>query len=281
MCATPLQGIQIINLGVNLPGPAAAARLVQLGATLIKVEPPSGDPMERRLPAWYQALSAGQKIIRLDLKQADQRQELDPMLAAADLLLTSSRLASLARLGLAWRDLHPRFPQLCQVAIIGHPAPDEHRPGHDLTYQAWAGLVQPPGMPHTLLADLAGAEHAATQALAMVLLRERGFGSGYCEVSLLEAAEAFTGPIRYGLTTPGGLLGGGLPGYGLYRTQEGWLAVAVLEEQFWIKLNQELGLNPDIAGQADLQEKFLGHTAVHWETWAVERDLPLVAVREG
>src|SRR5262249_35929792 len=93
---------------------------------------------------------------------------------------------------------------------------------------------------------------------------------------LAEAAEYFAQPLRYGLTTSGGILGGGFPGYNLYRTKHGWLALAALEPHFWQKLGQELGLVSPTQDQ--LQNIFLTSTAREWETWGAERDLPLAAV---
>lgn len=273
----PLAGMSVVTLAVNVPGPAAAARLAESGAAVTKVEPAGGDPLARFAPAWYESLAAGQEVRRLDLKSAPDREELDSLLARADLLLTSSRPASLERLGLPWEALRAAYPRLCQVAIVGHPAPRENEPGHDLTYLAGWGLLSPPEMPRTLLADLAGAERAAGAALGLLLGRERGFGAGYAEVALSEAAEAFAAPLHHGLTSPGGVLGGGLPGYGLYRASDGWIAVAALEEHFLGRLLSELGM--ERADRKALAAAFAERPVSEWERWAVERGLPVVAVR--
>ena len=159
----PLGGIQAVSLALNVPGPAAAARLRRLGAAVAKVEPPGGDPLASGCPAWYEELCAGQEVVRLDLKDAAGRAALDGLLEEADVLLTSNRPAALNRLGLSWPDLHVRFPRLVQVAIVGHAAPHQDVPGHDLTYLASVGLLTPPQMPRTLLADLAGAERAVSE----------------------------------------------------------------------------------------------------------------------
>src|SRR4029450_14139457 len=98
---------------------------------------------------------AAQQAVTLDLNRVADRVRLDELLEPADLLLTSSRPGALARLALAWAELHARFHRLCQVAIVGHPAPYQDRPGHDLTYAGAHGLVVPPDLPHTPLADLA------------------------------------------------------------------------------------------------------------------------------
>lgn len=274
----PLRGVRVLTLAVNLPGPAAASRLCAMGASVIKVEPPGGDPLARMCPGYYEDLSAGQQAVRLDLKDKKDRASLDDLLERTDLLLTASRPAALGRLGLSWPELHVSFPRLCQVAIVGHPPPDEDTPGHDLTYQARFGTLSPPEMPPVLVADLAGAEQAVSAALSLLFARERGQGARYEQVALSEAARSFAEPLRQGLTATGGVLGGGFPGYGLYRTWDGHVALAALEPHFWELLLQELEVEGD---RQDLERIFETKTAEQWEEWAAERDLPLAAVRQG
>ena len=157
----PLEGIHVLTLAVNLPGPTAVARLCELGATAVKVEPPAGDPLAHARPRWYEELHRGLTVLTLDLKGADGRNQLDHWLSRSDLLMTAMRPAALQRLGLDWPSLHARRPRLCHVAIVGHAAPHEARPGHDLTFQARAGLLEPPRLPRTCLADTAGSLRAA------------------------------------------------------------------------------------------------------------------------
>lgn len=276
MTNSALSGLRAVSLCINLPGPVAAARLVALGMGLTKVEPPGGDPLALAAPALYNELRAGQEVRTLNLKEAADRRELDRLLAGCDLLLTSSRPGGLARLGLDWETLHSRFPRLCQTAIVGHPPPEENRPGHDLTYAAGLGLVRPPHLPPTLIADLAGAEQAVSAALAVLLARERGGGAGYAQVSLADAAADFALPLRHGLTTPGGILGGGLPGYNLYRTADGWIALACLEPHFWEGLLAHLGLKD--GSYPVLSEMFAARPSLYWVAWAKSKDIPLAAV---
>ncbi len=275
----PLEGMRVVNLAVNLPGPAAAKRLEQLGARVCKVEPPTGDPLAQYCPRWYEELNAGQQIQVLDLKSEEGRSRLDAMLREADLLVTASRPAALARLGLGWQELHRRFPRLCQVAIVGYPPPREDEPGHDLTYQARMGLLSPPRMPRTLLADMAGAERAVSAALALLLARERGVEAGYARVALAEAAAAMAEPLRHGVTAPGALLGGGLPGYNIYRAGDGWVAVAALEPHFKRRLDCELGCEE--SSIEELRRIFPTRTAAEWQQWGRQRDLPIVEVCRG
>src|SRR5689334_21257410 len=107
-----LQGIKIVSLELNAPGPVAAQRLTQLGAEVTKVEPPAGDPAGKAAPEWYKALRSGQTVLRLDLKDAAGKACLDDLLAKSDLLLTSFRPSALRRLGLDWGELHARHPRL-------------------------------------------------------------------------------------------------------------------------------------------------------------------------
>ncbi len=247
-----------------------------MGASVVKVEPPGGDPLARMCPGYYEDLNAGQEVVRLDLKDRHDRASLDERLGGTDLLLTASRPAALGRLGLSWPELHAGFPRLCQVAIVGHPPPDEDAPGHDLTYQARFGTLSPPEMPPVLVADLAGAERTVSAALSLLFARDRGHGAGYERVALSEAARSFAEPLRQGLTAPGGVLGGGFPGYGLYRARQGHVALAALEQHFWKRLLEELESTGD---RRDLGRIFETRTARQWEAWAAERDLPLAAVR--
>lgn len=271
-----LEGIRVLNLAVNLPGPAAARRLHQLGAAVVKVEPPAGDPMELYNAQWYRDMAAGHTVLRLDLKEAGDREALDLLLAETDLLITANRPQALERLGLGWSELHLKYPRLCQVAIVGYPHPRENEAGHDLTYQASLGLLDPPNMPRTLLADMAGAEQTAAGALALLLGRERGLGSGYAEIALSEAAAAMAQPLSYGCTAPGALLGGGSPEYNLYRTGAGWVALAALEPHFQKRTEEALG----VSTPEEYRAVFAAKSAAEWQEWGRRLDIPIVALKE-
>jgi crotonobetainyl-CoA:carnitine CoA-transferase CaiB-like acyl-CoA transferase len=193
--------------------------------------------------------------------------------------VTALRPSALERLGLGWDALHARHPLLCHVAVTGFAAADADAPGHDLTYQARAGLLLPPAMPRTLLADLAGGERAALAGATLLLARERGGGARRADVSLAEAALPFADPLRFGLTAPDGVLGGALPGYGLYAARDGWVAVAALEPHFWRRLCDALGVPEARADRAALERAFAAEDARHWERWGREHALPIAAVR--
>ena len=271
-----LSGVRVVTLAQNVPGPVAAARLRSHGADILKVEPPGGDPLAQYSPSWYEELHRGCEVVRLDLKRPAERAVLEERLRDADVLLTSNRPSGLERLGLGWEAVHARHPRLSAVAIVGYPPPDEELAGHDLTYVAKLGLVEPPRMPLSLFADLAGAERAIAATLSLLFRRERTGLAGHALIPLASAAEGFAAPLRHGLTSPDGLLGGSLAGYRLYRARSGWIALAALEPHFWSRLGAALGIAEP--GEESLQERFLQRDAADWEDWANERDLPLVAV---
>ena len=275
----PLRGIHVLSVALNIPGPVAAARLQQLGAMVTKIEPPAGDPLHAACPAWYRALTHGQKIMVLDLKSRDDGRRFHALLAACDVLLTAQRPQALARMKLDWPTVHRGHPRLIQIAILGYAGDAAGVPGHDLTYQAKLGLVSPPQLPRTVLVDLVGGERAVSEAMAALFARERGSAAGvYREIALADVGVAAAKPLAYGMTVPGGVLGGGLPGYNLYRAKSGWIALAALEPHFWQRLGLELGVeNP---GRGKLATLFRGRSAEEWETWAAARELPIVAVRD-
>ena len=277
MSSSLLAGLRVLSTALNLPGPAACSRLRDLGASVDKVEPPAGDPMQHYQPAWYERLHANVRVHRLDLKAPEGRAAMDALLLEADVLVTAQRPTALARLGLGARDLAERFPRLCHVAITGHAPPDEEQVGHDLTYLAGVGLLVPPALPPTLFADMAGAERAVTTALALVLARDRGRPANAAFSPLADAAEWLARPLAEGLTAPGALLGGGYAGYNVYAAKDGWIAVAALEPHFAKALGEALGVTPlDIPR---LAQRFATETAAHWEAWARAHDLPIAALR--
>lgn len=267
---------RVVALVTNIPGPVAAARLAALGAEVVKVEPPAGDPLEGAAPGWYRELCAGVQVRRLDLRDGAGRAELEPLLAQADLLITAMRGGALRRLGLDWPALHARYPRLCHVAIVGESAPNDDRAGHDLTYQARAGLLSPPAMPRTVYADLFAAERAVAAALAALHERDACGEGVRAEIAIAEGAALLADAVRHGLTSPDGPLGGGSPLYRLYRASDGWVALAALEPHFRERLPDALRVPR--ADPESLASRFAQESCAYWERIAREFDLPLARV---
>lgn len=271
----PLEGVRVVALVTNIPGPLAAARLAWLGARVVKVEPPHGDALEAAAPAWYAALVADVQVERIDLRCAQAR--LLAHLAAADLLITSMRPRALQAAGLDWEQLHATFPRLSHIAIVGEAGANADRAGHDLTYQARAGLIAPPTMPPTVIADMFAAERALSASLTSLYVRARGGEGSRYEIAIADGAAALADAIRHGLTTPDGPLGGALPYYGLYRTADGWIALAALEPHFQTRLREVLEV--DVHDRNALAACFARQTSAYWEEAARIQDLPIAAIQ--
>ena len=247
----PLKGVRLVSLALNLPGPAALMRCRQMGAACLKVEPPaptgaspgiSGDPMSAYNPAAYAALHDGIRTQTADLKTDKGQAALHRALAKADVLITSFRPSALVKLGLTWKALHQRHPQLSQVAIVGSPGDRAEEPGHDLTYLAENDLVTGLELPATLYADMGGslmASEAVLQAVMSQRAKQRGV---YLEVALSSAAAYLALPRAWGLTAPGAPVGGAHAGYRVYPCKDGRVAVAALEPHFAARLCEAVGL---------------------------------------
>ena len=264
-----LDGIRIVTIAQNVPGPLAAARLANAGARVVKVEPPEGDPFLAISPAWHAEMHVGVSIERLDLKDQAGHARLMVLLQDADVFITSQRPSALARLAIDPDTLRSGIPRLRMLRIVGSLRAPDH-PGHDLTYQAQAGLLGD-AMPRTLAADVMASERAFAGTLA--LLRQPP--GSLMDVGLVESLDPLLAPLRHGLTVPHGTLGGGAPRYRVYPARTGHVAVAALEPHFETRLYQAL----DLPAQSDPASRFLERTAAEWERWALEHDLPIVAVR--
>ena len=274
----PLAGVRVVSIALNLPGPACVRRLADFGASVIKVEPPDslgGDPMRTYAASYYQALHHGLDVRTLNLKDAEQRAAMDDLLSNADVFVTAQRKAALARLQLTGDVLAARFPHLCHIAIVGDENSDIA--GHDLTYMADVGLATPPRLPPTLFADLTGAERAVTATFAALRIAQTTGRGHHYVVSLSEAAMALTGPMKYGLTSVGGLLAGSHPGYNFYRALDGWIALAALEPHFVERLQKASGVAFTVK---DLQQFFSTKSTMAWNAWAVTHDIPLSVIHD-
>ncbi|NQW81059.1 MAG: CoA transferase [Polaromonas sp.] len=277
-----LKGVRLLSLALNLPGPAALMRCQQMGARCVKLEPPSGDPMQRYSPPAYAQLQSGIKVITVDLKTEAGQKKLHRELAKTYVLITSFRPSAIEKLGLGWKNLHRLYPALSQVAIVGSPGARAEEPGHDLTYLADSGLVPGLELPATLYADMGGSL-AASEAVLQAVLSQRNSGKGIrLEVALSSAAHYLALPRHWGLTQPSGFVGGAHAGYRVYACKDGRVAVAALEPHFAAALCAAAGL--PASDVASLQTKttrdgiarFLKkQTRQQLDVLATLRDIPL------
>ncbi len=234
----PLQGTRILSLALNLPGPAALWRCAGMGADCRKLEPlapgadRSADPMGLYCPDAYAQMHDKVQTLQADLKTAEGQASLHAQLAQTDVLLTSFRPSALSKLGLGWEALQQRYPRLSLVRVVGSAGELADVPGHDLTYQAEAGLVHSTALPPSLFADMAGALMASEAVLQAVLVSGRSGRGILREVGLAQAAQWLALPWHWGLTQPVGDVGGAHAGYRIYPCADGIVAVAALEPHF-------------------------------------------------
>lgn len=280
--AAPLEGVRVLSLALNLPGPAALLRCRGMGAACPKLEPPGGDPMALYNRRAYAALHEGVEIRSVDLKSEAGQEQLHAELAATDVLLTSFRPSALAKLGLDWPALHARHPRLSQVAIVGAPGERAEEPGHDLTYLAESGLVTGTELPPTLYADMGGALLASEAVLKAMLLRSRKAGGVYLEVALNASADWLALPRAWGLTQPSGAVGGAHAGYRVYPCADGRVAVAALEPHFAARLCEAAEIaSRDMLAPATheaLADWLATRTRAELDAMARERDVPLLTL---
>lgn len=284
----PLQGVRILSLALNLPGPAALMRCHAMGARCTKLEPPargnapSGDPMAQYNPAAYAAMHQGVRRVVADLKSDAGQRVLRRELAKADVLLTSFRPSALAKLGLDWKVLHKAYPQLSMVAIVGASGARAEEPGHDLTYMAENDLITGLELPPTLYADMGGSLMASEAVLQARLLQLQKGKGARLEVALSDAAAYLGLPRAWGLTKEGAAIGGGHAGYRVYACKDGRVALAALEPHFAVALAKAADLpNADVATmmapatQTALAQFFAGKTCKQLDALGVAKDIPL------
>ena len=234
----PLAGLLVVDMTRFLPGPFASRELLRLGARVVRLESPGGDPLQELAPAWHGALNAGKESVACDLKAEPERGR--ALCAQADVVLESFRPGVVERLGVGPDDL-PDTVVYCSLSGFG---PGDLRAGHDLNYQGFAGLLADtaPAMPPVQIADLAaGALGAIAEILAALLERERTGKGRRLTLSLTHGAHRLVAHRLGGEPIPR-LLTGGLACYRIYATADGrHLTVAALEPRFFQRLCELIG----------------------------------------
>jgi alpha-methylacyl-CoA racemase len=242
----PLAQLLVVDLTRYLPGAYASRELLRLGARVVRLEAPEGDPMRQVAPAWDEALGAGKESVACDLKS-------DPGLgralcARADVVLEGFRPGVAARLGVGPDDV-PERTVYCSITGFGTDGPHADRVGHDLNYLGWAGVLEDtaPGLPPLQPADLAAGALAATlEILAALLERERTGVGARLTISMTHGAHRLVSHRLGGDPLPR-FLTGGLACYRIYATADGrHLTIGALEPKFFVRLCEVVG-RPELA----------------------------------
>ena len=291
-------------LDLSSVGPAARTSrwLADYGATVVKVGPVPKDTGVQITPPFY-AYSAHRRMQRalVDMKAPEGREAFLRMVEGADVLIESFRPGVVDRLGVghdAVRAINPRIVY-CTITGYGQTGPWRDHAGHDINYVATAGVLDqigtaggPPALPNFQIGDLLGGALTGLAGILAAVIAARATGQGrYVDVSMTDAvfAHAYSpllAVLSSGRTAPRGTdaLSGGMPGYGLYRTQDGrHLAVGALEPKFWRLFCTTLG-RPDFEPygldggregarvKAQLTDMFARQPLAHWAALFAEVD---------
>jgi alpha-methylacyl-CoA racemase len=253
----PLAGHLVVDMTRYLPGAYASRELQRLGARVVRLEPPEGDPMRHVGPAWETALNAGKESVACDLKAEPELGR--ALCGRADVVLEGFRPGVAARLGVGPDDV-PESVVYCSITGFGASGPHAGRAGHDLNYLGWAGMLEDtaPNLPPLQPADLAaGALGAVTEVLAALLERQRTGRGARLTISMTHGSHRLVSHRLGGDPQPR-FLTGGLACYRIYETADGrHLTVGALEPKFFVRLCELLGL-PELAPrqfEPDAQEE--------------------------
>lgn len=266
-----LDGLRVVDLTRNLPGPFATRLLADLGAKIIKIEPKNGDPA-RALGDLFGALNHGKTIEKVDFRDPKGIAAIKAHLKSADVMLDSFRPEVLEGMGLDAKTLHALNPKLVMVSITGYGVADgrsdgsddsqikphiEHnwadKAGHDINFMAMSGVLDQlktaageQAMPNIQFADLAGGSDTAVIALLAAVLSAQRTGKGrHVAVSMTHSLYQHmvmpkaTGKLVKSFSGKSpkpqhDFLGGLLPCYRLYKTADDrYMAVGSLELKFW------------------------------------------------
>jgi alpha-methylacyl-CoA racemase len=242
----PLADHLVVDLTRYLPGAFASRELQRLGARVVRVEPPEGDPMRHVAPAWDDALNGGKQSVAVDLKAEPGFAR--ALMARADVVLEGFRPGVAERLGVGPDDT-PRSVVYCRITGFGAEGPHAARAGHDLNYLGWAGVLADtaPGLPPLQPADLAaGALGAVTEILAALLERKRTGEGARLTISMTHGSHGLVSHRLGGDPLPR-FLTGGAACYRIYATADSrHLTVAALEPKFFVQLCALVG-RPELA----------------------------------
>ena len=274
---TPLSGIRILDLSRLLPGPYATLLMADLGAEVIKIETPRVGDYARHAPPefggndMFYLLNRGKKSVGLNYRNKRGREIFLQLADTADVIIETFKPGSVDKWKIGYDVVKERNPGVvyCSLSGYGQDGPYRLRAGHDLNYVALAGMLglngvsgQAPVVPGVQVADLGGAMMATIAILGALMGRERSSEGAYLDISMLDTVVSLMMPVAGGWwhgtgqvpaagKTP---LGGALPCYGVYETQDGhYLTFGAIEPPFWSTFCEKTE-RPDLLKSAFVQE---------------------------
>jgi crotonobetainyl-CoA:carnitine CoA-transferase CaiB-like acyl-CoA transferase len=238
----PLRDIRVLDFSLLLPGPFATLALADLGADVVKVEPPDGDFARHMPSALFRMANRNKRSMLLDLKHPEAADIVRRLAQWADVAIEGFRPGVVDRLGIGAAALRAHNPRLiyCSLSGYGQTGPSSGIPGHDLNYLCAAGAMslaghwgEKPRRSAIPVADLAGGTYAAIAILSALHERAATGQGRTLDLSLTEAAMSFAA-IRHGLDLDGASQEHLWPTNDLFETKDGqYVALGIVEEQFW------------------------------------------------
>ena len=293
----PLQGVRVVDFAMFIPGPFCSAIFADLGAEVIKVEAPKGDPGRSYIPPQFRMENRNKRSLSIDLKKKESAAVVEKLVRNADVVLEGFRPGVAKRLGIDFDSLSRISPSLiyCSISGYGQTGPWRERPGHDVNYVAAAGglafpgqWLQPPTRSSLPIADMAGGSFAAIAVLAALHERKNSGSGTYLDLSLFEAG-FFWAAMRHSLDANADPKAHIFPVNDVFETKDGKrLTLGILEEHFWqnfVKITPGFDA-PEWSSDAlrrkngdslseKLRQAFLTKTAAEWIALCEENDIPV------
>ncbi len=258
-----LSGARILDLTHMLAGPFASMIMGDLGAEVIKIEPPDGDPMRQMGPhflagesAYFLCTNRNKKSVTLDLRDARGRADFYELIKTADVVFDNFRPGITQKLQIDYATLKPINSRIicCSVSGFGQTGPYRDRPAFDIAIQGFAGAMSITGTKETParmgipMGDLAGGMYAA-YAIAAALFHREKTDEGCCiDISLMDSLVSlltYIGQYYFHdgvVPGPQGTEHMSVVPYQSFKTKEGFLVVAAFTEKFWQGLCRALEL---------------------------------------
>lgn len=256
----PLEGIKVADFSRLLPGPWCTQVLADLGAEVVKVERPDGDPSRHNHPlyrkesVYFCSVNGGKQSLQLDLSSPVDRAKAHRLIAEADIVVESFGRGGAEKLDVHWdraKSLNPKVIY-CSITGFGQTGTLSSIAGHDLAIQAVSGLLSltDAPMPAFQAADYAAASMAVIGILAALRKRDRDGDGAYLDVAMFDSLfgmgniglASALGRLAGGTGTPKMEVWGGNPRYTTYPTRDGRrVAVCLLEAKVWRRFCEAIG----------------------------------------
>jgi crotonobetainyl-CoA:carnitine CoA-transferase CaiB-like acyl-CoA transferase len=264
----PLEGLRVLDFSRVLAGPFAGRMLSDLGADVVKVEPPDGDVtrlwgrVTGGVPGYYHQQNAGKRNLSIDLRAEGAAALVHQLVARADILIENYRPDVMGRLGLGYETLHAINPRLIMLSIsgFGHNGPESRRPAYAPIVHAEAGLMDRQSrrgnIPHRDLplsvADTNASLHGLVGILSAVIQRERTGLGQHIDIAMIDATIATDDQMHYDLEDSEGT--GPLPN-DTWETGAGPVLISADFRYLWKLLGSEFGLEDPPGSEVSLEEK--------------------------